>query len=64
MDEIKKGIQYMFQTNNQLTLVISASGHAGMEAVLCNLLEPQDVILILHNGFWGERAANLAGRYG
>ncbi|ENN81587.1 alanine--glyoxylate aminotransferase isoform X2 [Dendroctonus ponderosae] len=64
MDEIKKGIQYVFQTNNQLTLAISASGHAGMEAVLCNLLEPHDVVLILINGIWGERAANLAERYG
>lgn len=64
MDEIKKGIQYIFQTKNELTLALSASGHAGMEAVLCNLLEPGDTVLIVVNGIWGERAANLAERYG
>lgn len=64
MDEIKNGIQYIFQTKNKMTLAVSASGHGGMEAVLCNLTEPGDKILILVNGIWGERAANLAERYG
>lgn len=64
MDEIKKGIQYIFQTKNRLTLAISSSGHGGMEAVLGNLTEPGDKILILVNGIWGERAADLAERYG
>lgn len=64
MDEIKKGIQYIFQTQNKLTLAVSASGHGGMEAVLSNLTEPGDKVLILVNGIWGERAANLAERYG
>ncbi|CAG9766799.1 unnamed protein product [Ceutorhynchus assimilis] len=64
MDEIKKGIQYIFQTKNELTLAISASGHAGLEAVMCNLLEPGDTVLVLVNGIWGERAANIAERNG
>ncbi|VEN49193.1 unnamed protein product [Callosobruchus maculatus] len=33
MDDIKEGIQYAFQTKNELTLAISGSGHTGMEAV-------------------------------
>lgn len=64
MDEIKEGLQYLFQTKNTLTLAISATGHGGMEATLCNLLEPNEVVLIAKNGIWGERAGNMAKRYG
>ena len=34
MDDVKEGIQYAFQTKNPLTLAISGTGHAGMEAAL------------------------------
>lgn len=64
MDEIKEGIKYVFQTKNTLTLAVSASGHGGMEAVLSNLLEPGDRVLVAINGIWGQRAASMAKRYG
>ncbi|XP_046995060.1 alanine--glyoxylate aminotransferase-like [Schistocerca americana] len=64
MDEIKEGLQYVFQTRNRLTLAVSATGHAGMEAVMCNLIEPGDIVLVTVNGIWGERAADMAARYG
>ena len=61
---VKQGIQYAFQTKNPLTLAISGTGHAGMEAALCNLIERNDVVLIGINGIWGERAADMANRQG
>ncbi|XP_034941813.1 serine--pyruvate aminotransferase, mitochondrial [Chelonus insularis] len=64
MDEIKAGLQYAFQTENRLTLAISASGHSGMEACLANLLETGDRILIVKGGLWGERAENMSKRLG
>lgn len=64
MDEIKAGLQYVFQTNNRLTLALSASGHGGMEACLINLLEPGETILVVKSGIWGERAADMATRIG
>lgn len=64
MDEIKEGIKYIFQTKNELTLALSASGHGGIETVLSNLLERNEKIVIAVNGFWGERVAELAERYG
>uniref|UniRef100_A0A336MEC3 Alanine--glyoxylate aminotransferase n=1 Tax=Culicoides sonorensis TaxID=179676 RepID=A0A336MEC3_CULSO len=64
MDEIKEGIQYVFQTKNKATMCITASGHAGMEAVMANLLEDGDVVLIGTTGIWGQRAENMAVRYG
>lgn len=46
MDEIKEGMRYVFQTQNPWTLVVSGPGHLGMEAVLVNLLEPGETVLI------------------
>ncbi|CAO2625508.1 Alanine--glyoxylate aminotransferase [Lemmus lemmus] len=64
MDEIKQGIQYVFQTRNPLTLVVSGSGHCAMETALFNLLEPGDSFLVGANGIWGMRAAEIAERIG
>lgn len=64
MDEIKEGLKYIFQTRNAVTLCLSASGHAGMEASLCNLIETGDVVLCGVTGLWGKRAADMAERYG
>ncbi|KAM6122326.1 alanine--glyoxylate aminotransferase [Pterocles gutturalis] len=64
MDEIKAGIQYAFQTQNQLTLAISGTGHCAMEAALLNLLESGDTALVAVKGIWGQRAAEIARRLG
>lgn len=58
------GIKYLFQTNNSLTLCLSASGHAGMESGFCNLIEDGDRVLIASQGIWGERACDMAKRLG
>lgn len=64
MDEIKQGIQYVFQTKNPLTLAVSGSGHCALEAALFNLLEPGDSFLVGANGIWGQRAADIGERIG
>jgi alanine-glyoxylate transaminase/serine-glyoxylate transaminase/serine-pyruvate transaminase len=47
-----------------MTLVLSSTGHAGMECVMTNLLEKGDVVLIANHGIWGERAMDMARRQG
>ena len=47
-----------------MTLVLSSTGHAGMECVMTNLLEKDDVVLIANHGIWGERAMDMAKRQG
>ncbi|XP_053758647.1 alanine--glyoxylate aminotransferase [Panthera pardus] len=64
MDDIKQGIQYVFQTKNPLTLAISGSGHCALEASLFNILEPGDPFLVGVNGIWGQRAADIGERIG
>jgi len=64
MDDIMNLLRYVFQTKNQLTFPISATGSAGMEAGLCNFLEAGDVAVIAANGYFAERMINIASRYG
>ncbi|MFC2125380.1 pyridoxal-phosphate-dependent aminotransferase family protein [Bacteroidota bacterium] len=64
MDEIKEMVQLTFQTNNQLTFVVSAPGSAGMETCLVNLLEPGDEALICVNGVFGNRMSDIVERCG
>ncbi|KIY99826.1 Serine--pyruvate aminotransferase [Monoraphidium neglectum] len=60
MDEISEGLRYTLQTDSKYTLMVSGTGHAGMEAAIANLLEPGEKII----GIWGTRVADLAARYG
>uniref|UniRef100_A0A914EHN8 Alanine--glyoxylate aminotransferase n=1 Tax=Acrobeloides nanus TaxID=290746 RepID=A0A914EHN8_9BILA len=64
MDDVKAGLQYLFQTNNELTFAVSGSGHAGMECAVMNLLEPGETVLVVQTGIWGQRVADLVDRLG
>ena len=64
MDDVKAGLQYMFQTNSPYVGCVSGTGHAGMEATIANLLQPGEVILVASNGIWGQRVADKASRQG
>ena len=64
MADITAGLQYVFQTSNPLTIAVSGTGHAGMEAAMVNIVEPGDSVLVLQNGIWGDRAREVASRCG
>ncbi|XP_066518228.1 alanine--glyoxylate and serine--pyruvate aminotransferase b [Hoplias malabaricus] len=64
MNDIKKGIQYAFQTRNHMTLAMSGSGHTAMECAVFNTVEPGESVLVSINGVWGERVAEIAQRIG
>ena len=55
MEEIKALLQYAFQTNNALTIPISAPASAGMEACFVNLIEPGEKVIVCINGVFGAR---------
>ena len=55
MDDVKRLLQYAFQTSNELTIPLSAPGSAGMEAAFVNLLECGDKVIVCQNGVFGER---------
>lgn len=64
MNEVQELLRYLFQTQNHLTIPVSGTGSAAMEAALCNFIEPGDEVLIGVNGYFGERLCDMAGRYG
>ncbi len=64
MKEIQDLLRYVFRTQNELTIPVSGTGSAGMEAALCNFIEPGDAVLIAVNGYFGLRLADMASRYG
>ncbi len=64
MDGIKAQLQALLETRNSLTMPLSGTGSAGMEAVFVNLVEPDDAVLILKNGVFGLRMAEVATRLG
>lgn len=64
MDEVQVLLRYAFETNNRLTIPVSGTGSAGMEAAVANLLEPDEEIVICINGYFGERMHEMALRVG
>ena len=63
MDEVQAMMRYVWQTENKMTLPISGTGSAAMEATLANAVEPGDVVLVGINGYFGNRLVDMAGRY-
>jgi alanine-glyoxylate transaminase / serine-glyoxylate transaminase / serine-pyruvate transaminase len=64
MDEVMEMTRQLFQTKNQVTSVISATGSAGMETCLVNLLERGDTAMICVNGVFGNRMCDIVERCG
>ncbi|AFY46177.1 serine-pyruvate aminotransferase/archaeal aspartate aminotransferase [Nostoc sp. PCC 7524] len=64
MDEIQSLLRYAWQTENSLTIAVSGTGSAAMEATIANAVEPGDVVLIGVAGYFGNRLVDMAGRYG
>jgi len=64
MDDTVSLLRFVFQTKNELTLPISGSGTAGMEAGICNFLEPGDVAVIGVSGYFSERMVPSALKCG
>jgi len=64
MEDTMSMLRAVFQTENELTFPISGTGSSGMEASLCNFVQPGDVAIIGVNGLFGERMADVAQRCG
>jgi alanine-glyoxylate transaminase/serine-glyoxylate transaminase/serine-pyruvate transaminase len=57
-------LRTVFGTRNRLTVPVSGTGSAGMEACLASLLEPGDLAIVGVNGYFGERLCEVARRVG
>ncbi len=60
---ITSRLKEVFQTKGDV-LILTGSGTGGMEAAIVNTLSPGDKVLVVSNGFFGERFADIAEAFG
>lgn len=64
LDETCDRLRQVWRTSNPLTLPVSGTGSAGMEAAFVNLAGPGDVVVVGVNGLFGQRMCEVAARCG
>src|SRR5436305_13634512 len=62
MEETQILLRQIFQTENRITMPLSASGSGGIEASVLNTLEEGDEAIICVNGYFSERMYEIALR--
>lgn len=63
-DDLKERLRKLMNTKNEATITLSGTGSSGMEAVMVNLIEEGDPMLVAVNGFFSERMVQVARRLG
>src|ERR1700693_386214 len=64
MGGVQELLRRVFQTQNNITFPISASGTGGIETAVINALEPGDEAIVCVNGIFSARMAEIAERTG
>lgn len=64
MNEVMEMIRQVFQTKNEWAFPIDGTSRAGIEAVLCSVIEPGDKVLVPIFGRFGHLLTELCERYG
>ena len=64
MGDVQQLLRTTFGTHTGVTLVISGTGSAGMEAAITNFVEPGAKIAIFANGYFSDRLTEMARRQG
>ncbi len=63
MSDVQNLLRYTWQCNNRMTLPMSGTGSAAMEASIANFIEEGETILIAKKGYFGDRLVDMASRY-
>ena len=63
LDAAKKGLQWLYQTKNDV-LILCATGTGGMVGSVNNFLIPGDDVLVVNGGKFGERWVKICHAYG
>ena len=64
MDHTMALLRLLFQTENELSITLPGTGMSGMEAAVCNVVEPGDEVVVGIHGFFGQRLAEIVERHG
>jgi aspartate aminotransferase-like enzyme len=63
LDSAKKGLQWLYQTRNDV-LILCSTGTGGMVGSVTNFLSPGDDVLVINGGKFGERWTKICQAYG
>ena len=63
MSETQELLRYTWQCENRVSLPMSGTGSAAMEASIANFIEEGETILIAKKGYFGDRLVDMASRY-
>ena len=63
-DQVRKGLQMVFGTTNEMTLAISGTGSSGMETAVSNFVPAGSKFAVLVGGFFAERLCEMGRRHG
>ncbi|NLW24387.1 MAG: alanine--glyoxylate aminotransferase family protein [Clostridia bacterium] len=61
--EVSENLKKIFQTKNDV-YILTSSGSGAMEASVVNFINPQDKVIVLVNGKFGDRYAKINERVG
>ena len=64
MDGLKESLRQLMNTKNEATITLSGTGSSGMEAVMVNLVEEGEPMLVVVNGYFSDRMSDVASRVG
>ncbi len=63
-EDVHKLLGMVFGTDSPFSMAVSGTGSAGMEAAVANFTVPGEKFAVLANGFFCDRIAEMARRYG
>jgi aspartate aminotransferase-like enzyme len=63
LDSAKKGLQWLYQTKNDV-LILCSTGTGGMVGSVNNFLNPGDEVITVNGGKFGERWTKICQAYG
>jgi len=63
LESAKKGLQWLYQTKNDV-LILCSTGTGGMVGAVNNFLNPGDDVLVINGGKFGERWTKICQAYG
>jgi len=63
VESAKKGLQWLYQTKNDV-LILCSTGTGGMVSSVNNFFSPQDKVLVINGGNFGERWTKICQAYG
>jgi alanine-glyoxylate transaminase/serine-glyoxylate transaminase/serine-pyruvate transaminase len=65
LDDVRRRLAWIFgAAEGSLSLAVSGTGTAGMEASVANITRAESRVIVVVNGYFGDRLAQMFERYG